>query len=286
MTARSTIINHLLVYLQGEREAGVETIELSEKTVLALRDRANPVRTAPDKTRSATAAYRPSHSHRPAGVARTAESVPRGSTPPRITAGSLEEIARQVAGCTACELSRSRTRTVPGEGNARQPDILFIGEGPGAEEDAQGRPFVGKAGELLTKMIEAGMGYQRDEVYIANVVKCRPPGNRVPRPEEMDACLPYLRAQIELIRPKILIALGKTAVEGLLGKPVAITRIRGQWHDVGGIPMMPTYHPAYLLRSPSRKGEAWADLKAALARLGKEPPARRGTERTIETEQA
>jgi DNA polymerase len=123
-------------------------------------------------------------------------------------------------------------------------------------------------------MINA-MGYQREEVFIANIVKCRPPNNRVPLPEEMTACTPYLKAQIALIQPKLIVALGKTAVEGLLNKPVAITKLRGTWCAYEGIDLMPTYHPAYLLRSPGKKGEAWADLKAALAKLGKEPPAKK-----------
>jgi len=152
--------------------------------------------------------------------------------------------------------------------------VMFVGEGPGADEDAQGRPFVGAAGQLLDKMIEA-MGYKRGDVFIANIVKCRPPGNRVPLPDEMNACVPYLKAQIALIQPKIIVALGKTAVQGLLQEEVAITKFRGTWCKYEGIDLMPTYHPAFLLRSPGHKGEAWADLKAVLAKLGKEPPTKK-----------
>lgn len=186
---------------------------------------------------------------------------------------SLEEITAHISNCTNCGLCQERNSTVPGEGSGDSPDIMFIGEGPGAEEDAQGRPFVGKAGQLLDKMVEA-MGYARDEVYIGNVVKCRPPGNRKPLPEEMDMCLPYLRQQIKLIQPKIIVGLGGTAMEGLLGKPVGITRMRGTWQEYAGIKLMPTFHPSYLLRDPSKKKDAWADLKLVLAELGKEPPAR------------
>lgn len=186
---------------------------------------------------------------------------------------SLSAAAAHIAGCTSCGLCKGRNTTVPGEGRGDSPDIMFVGEGPGAEEDAQGRPFVGKAGKLLDKMIEA-MGYRRDEVYIGNVVKCRPPGNRKPRPEEMEMCLPYLRAQIRLIQPKVLVGLGGTAMEGLLGKPVGISRIRGVWQEYAGIKLMPTYHPSYLLRDPSKKKEAWSDLKLVLAELGREPPKR------------
>ncbi|MDF7801459.1 uracil-DNA glycosylase [Pontiellaceae bacterium B1224] len=187
---------------------------------------------------------------------------------------TLEAVSAHISTCTNCELCKTRTSTVPGEGCGDGPDIMFVGEGPGAEEDVQGRPFVGKAGQLLTKMIEA-MGYERSQLYIANVVKCRPPNNRKPVKEEMELCLPYLRQQIGLIKPKIIVGLGGTAMEGLLGHPVGITRMRGVWQDYEGIKLMPTFHPSYLLRDPSKKKEAWADLKLVLAELGKEPPARK-----------
>lgn len=187
---------------------------------------------------------------------------------------SLEAIVAHVAQCRNCPLCQDRTHTVPGEGNAAGPDIMFVGEGPGAEEDALGRPFVGKAGKLLDKMIEA-MGYRREEVFIANVVKCRPPNNRKPQREEMDMCLPYLRQQIRLVQPKVLVGLGGTAMEGLLGKPVGITRLRGIWQEYQGIKLMPTFHPSYLLRDPAKKKEAWADLQMVLAELGKKPPIRK-----------
>jgi DNA polymerase len=184
---------------------------------------------------------------------------------------SLEALAASIASCRSCGLCQQRRMAVPGEGNGDSPDILFVGEGPGEEEDAQGRPFVGKAGQLLDRMIEA-MGYRRDELFIANVVKCRPPQNRKPLPEEMAMCRPYLSQQIRLIQPKIIIGLGGTAMEGLLGRPVGITRMRGTWQEYEGIKLMPTFHPAYLLRNPARKKETWADLRMALAELGKEPP--------------
>ncbi len=187
---------------------------------------------------------------------------------------SLEEIAAHVSTCRNCPLSAGRINTVPGEGNANAPDILFIGEGPGVDEDAQGRPFIGPAGQLLTKMIEA-MGYHREEVFITNIVKCSPPNNRAPLPEEMEACLPYLRQQIELIRPKVIVGMGATAIKGLLGKTAGITRLRGTWQEYEGIRLMPTFHPTHLLRDPSKKKEVWQDLQQVLKVLGKEPPARR-----------
>src|SRR2546427_8348314 len=152
---------------------------------------------------------------------------------------------------------------------------MFVGEAPGADEDLQGEPFVGKAGQLLTKIIQA-MGLSRESVYIANILKCRPDtpgqsaGNRKPTPEEMQTCIPYLHEQIDLIQPKVIVALGATAVEGLLGKTVGITRLRGQWQTYRGTPLMPTYHPAYLLRNQalSEKRKIWEDMLAVMERLG------------------
>ena len=152
-----------------------------------------------------------------------------------------------------------------------QPDILFIGEAPGADEDRQGIPFIGRAGQLLTKMIEA-MGYTRDEVFIANIIKCRPPANRTPTPDEMRLCMPYLRRQIELIRPKVIVALGSTACKGLCEQQGTFSTVRGIWQTFGKIPVMPTFHPAYVLRVPSVKRTVWQDLQAVLARLGRPVP--------------
>jgi uracil-DNA glycosylase len=183
----------------------------------------------------------------------------------------LSLIAAEVIACTKCRLHEGRTQTVFARGNP-DADIVFIGEGPGFEEDRQGLPFVGPAGQLLDKMIVA-MGYHRDDVYVANVTKCRPPNNRKPEADEMAACMPFLQQQLDLVDPKVIVALGGTAVEGLLGTTVGITRLRGTWKLYRGrIPVMPTYHPAYLLRSPDKKREAWADLQAVMRRLGKEPP--------------
>ncbi len=181
----------------------------------------------------------------------------------------LGSVAARIAGCTQCGLHTTRTNTVPGEGNP-QPEIMFVGEAPGADEDAQGRPFVGRAGKLLTKMIEA-MGFQREEVFIANICKCRPPDNRKPEPDEMEACIPYLKAQIALLKPRVIVCLGGTATEGLLGLK-GITRIRGSWHTFEGIDIMPTFHPSYLLRKPGAKHEAWADLQAVLKHIGRPVP--------------
>jgi len=178
-------------------------------------------------------------------------------------------IREELGECTRCKLAPGRTRLVFGVGNPRA-ELLFVGEGPGADEDRQGEPFVGRAGQLLTKMIEA-MGYRREEVYIANVVKCRPPENRNPEPDEMDACEPFLRAQIRAVGPKAIVALGKIAAQTLLRDPTPISRLRGRWATYEGVRLMPTFHPAYLLRSPEEKKKAWEDLKLVMKALGKEP---------------
>lgn len=182
----------------------------------------------------------------------------------------LREIATRIARCERCELARQRTQSVPGQGSVT-PEIIFIGEGPGEEEDRQGLAFVGRAGQLLTRMIKA-MGYTRDEVFIGNVVKCRPPGNRTPYPHEMEICLPYLEEQIAVLQPKVIVALGGTAVRGLLHIERGITKLRGNWLEYKGIPVMPTYHPAYLLRNERAKPDVWRDLQEVLKLLGRKPP--------------
>ena len=186
----------------------------------------------------------------------------------------LSTLAEQVAACTRCqELADTRTQTVFGVGNP-EADIMFIGEAPGADEDKQGEPFVGKAGQLLTKIIQT-MGYSRDTVYIGNILKCRPDtpgktsGNRKPTPEEMDICKPYVLRQIEIIQPKVIVALGATAVHGLLDGTQGITRLRGTWMDFQGVPTMPTFHPSYLLRQDdlATKRQVWEDMLQVMERL-------------------
>jgi len=169
---------------------------------------------------------------------------------------ALEQIVLQ---CQLCGLSKTRTKTVFGEGNP-YTEIMFVGEGPGAQEDATGRPFVGRAGELLTKMIENVLEIPRESVYIANIIKCRPPNNRVPTPEEAYTCIPYLKKQIELIQPRIIVALGATAYHYLTGDKTGITKVRGELIDMGSYQLIPTYHPSYVLRNPSAKKEVYQDL--------------------------
>lgn len=191
---------------------------------------------------------------------------------------SLEQIREVIGDCTRCKLSRQgRTQVVFGVGNPKA-EVMFIGEGPGADEDRQGEPFVGKAGQLLTRIIEGGMGVPRSDVYIANVVKCRPPNNRDPEPDEVDQCEPFLRAQITSIEPKVIITLGRHAAHALLSTNAPITRLRGRWTTYAGIPVMPTYHPAYLLRNPEEKRAVWEDIQEVLRKLGRPIP-KKGAER-------
>lgn len=176
------------------------------------------------------------------------------------TAASLDwdGLAACVANCTRCELSKSRTKTVFGVGN-RSADWMIIGEAPGSEEDRRGEPFVGRAGKLLDEMLHA-IGLSRDTVFIANILKCRPPNNRDPKPAEAAECRRYLERQIELIQPKIILAVGKIAAQNLLGSTETVGRMRARQHELNGIPLVVTYHPAYLLRSPSHKRDSWRDL--------------------------
>lgn len=174
---------------------------------------------------------------------------------------SLEDVARAIAGCTRCTLCEGRTNTVPGEGNP-QARLLCVGEGPGETEDRTGRPFVGRAGELLTGIL-AAIDLPRDQVFIANVVKCRPPKNRKPLPDEMAACLPFLQSQLRLIRPTVILALGATAAEALLGVKRSLGELRNKVHQYDGVPLVVTYHPAALLRNPNWKKPTWDDVRIA-----------------------
>ena len=189
---------------------------------------------------------------------------------PGVRHQTLDEIRRELGDCRRCKLCEGRRQIVFGSGNPRAR-LVFVGEGPGAEEDAQGLPFVGPAGQLLTKMISA-MGLRRDDVYICNVVKCRPPGNRNPEPDEIGACEPFLRAQLQSIGPEVVVALGKFAAQTLLREATPITRLRGQWRTYQGMRLMPTFHPAYLLRNPVEKKPCWEDLKAVMGVLSKAAP--------------
>ncbi len=251
--------------------------ELSEEGICEFERTApsQPATSQPAPSQPAPSQPAPSH---PA----PSHPTPRGSTPEIIDAPvpgvaepvpwqgripSLDEVRTQLGDCQRCELCHSRRSIVFGDGNPNAA-LMFIGEGPGEQEDRQGLPFVGRAGKLLTQMIEKGIGIPRSEVYICNIVKCRPPRNRNPLPPEVGACRPFLDGQIEAVAPKVIITLGKPAASLLLDREVAITRLRGSWQEYRGIPLMPTLHPAYLLRqyTPENRRAVWQDLKAALER--------------------
>lgn len=215
---------------------------------------------------------------RPRGQAGTTRALDAGATAEK--AALLHTLDQtRVKGCTHCSLCKTRTQTVFGQGNP-SARLVFIGEAPGYDEDREGLAFVGRAGQLLTRMINA-MGLTRDEIFICNVLKCRPPGNRDPDADEILACSPYLREQLSIIQPEVLVALGAPAAKTLLQTAQSIGKLRGRFHDYRfsdltpdgpAIPVMPTYHPAYLLRNPAEKRKVWEDLQKVMARLGLEPP--------------
>jgi len=219
---------------------------------------------------------------RPVLVACTEQVRPSSGVAPRVvtaTLGSAESmqvaasapdlgaLGAAIADCRRCRLAGGRTQVVFGVGNPNAR-LMFVGEGPGRDEDLRGEPFVGRAGQLLTDIIEKGMKLRRSDVYICNVVKCRPPDNRNPEPDEVAACSPFLERQIALVHPEVIVALGKFAAQTLLASATPITRLRGKWYEYLGVPLMPTFHPAYLLRNPGDKRLVWEDVQLVMARLG------------------
>lgn len=277
MSQRNNLIDQLQDFLTYQKEEGFQTLEISPETLAQLKPA--PVKKTPPPPPKPAAGIPTSRAvPKPAPRRPAPPPTPVPARPVKATVNvlgkTLDAIAEQIRTCSACPLHASRKNTVPGEGNPNRPNILFVTDAPSPEEDATGHFFAGEAGLLLDKMIRA-MGYTREEIFITSLVKCRPPENRVPLTEEMNACTPYLKAQIALIQPNVIVALGKTAIEGLLNKPVAITRLRGTWKTFEGIDLMPTFHPGYLLKVPAKKREVWADLQAVLAKLGKELPAKK-----------
>lgn len=229
--------------------------------------------TSPSPVARATNATPPPAS-RPAAASTTAGD-PANLLQEQLSQEQLQELRREVQSCTRCKLHQGRQHTVFGEGDPAA-EVMFVGEAPGAREDQTGRPFVGEAGQLLDRILAGAMGLQRHEVYIANVNKCRPPGNRVPEPDEVAACLPFLRQQIAIVRPKVLVCLGRTAAQNLLATTASTTALRGRDLTYEGIPVVVTWHPAYLLREPAHKRETWEDIKRVNRLLGRPevpPPA-------------
>jgi len=267
--AQPDILKHRrILWLKSEQAFGLESVRKSEDSA--------PPQTAP----AASTAASPAAPSATAPVsllqadALAAQRIETVFTREQKIPLLAELDAKQVKPCTRCRLCETRTNTVFGEGD---PDakIFFIGEGPGENEDIQGRPFVGRAGELLNKMI-AGMGLRREQVFIANIVKCRPPDNRVPAPDEVATCTPYLIRQLEIIHPKVIVTLGLPASKYMLESRLAMGKMRGQWHNWRGIKLMPTFHPAYLLRSYTEENRAavWSDLKQVMAEVGLAIPSR------------
>lgn len=273
-TRKPDIFDEIILFLK-ENPAAAEGASLSPELAedFFRRKTANPPRTPQNDSACRGFPTAPAPAPRSPAAAPPAPAAAQkpGPVPSADPSGLDWEALRQAAlQCRGCELCSARRNVVFGEGpeNAR---LMFIGEGPGADEDAQGRPFVGRAGELLTRMITA-MGFDRaSEVYIANVVKCRPPGNRTPFPEEAEACLGFLKRQIQLVSPKVIVTLGATPLLHLF-QMKGITKIRGTWLDWNGIKVMPTYHPAFLLRDPRKKGDVWRDLQLVMKEFGKTPP--------------
>ena len=295
--AYNQFLDVTIQYLEDLKARGVRHIAVAPETLAALSrppaaesQISNPKSQIEKPAALPTKAPTPTHSaiHNPQSVipvpaaeqsalfALPGETVPVRSPPldPQAKAAAFAALRDRALACVKCEhLASSRKNVVFGVGSI-DAQLMFVGEAPGGDEDEQGEPFVGKAGQLLTKIIQA-MGLQRGDVYIGNILKCRPDtpgqtaGNRKPTADEMATCIPYLHEQIDLIRPKVLVALGATAVEGLLGKTIGITKLRGMWKTYRGIPPMPTYHPAYLLRNQamSEKRKVWEDMLAVMEKL-------------------
>jgi DNA polymerase len=251
--------------LQAQAQLGLRGLDVPTETLLPTES------PAPDGSTTA-ALRRPGGSAQDPAAAGTGTEIAsrKASSPSARDRPTLRHVHERLGDCRRCKLCRGRNSIVFGAGNP-QARLMFVGEGPGLDEDLQGEPFVGAAGKQLDRMI-AAMGLKRSQVYIANVVKCRPPRNRDPEPDEVAACEPFLRQQIRAVCPEVIVALGRVAAQVLLRDTAAISRLRGQWRRYDGVPLMPTFHPAYLLRSPEGKKPAWLDLQAVMAKLGLSDP--------------
>jgi uracil-DNA glycosylase family 4 len=260
MATDKLLLDSVRDYIAQIREEGMDGLPMSDRPIKPAREEArrSPIIEASPAPAPAPVAARVELFSKYPGLEKT-EDLP-----------ALRDF---IGNCTRCKLHGGRTNLVFGVGD-QKAELMFIGEGPGADEDAKGEPFVGRAGQLLTDIIERGMGMQRSEVYICNVVKCRPPGNRNPEPDEVEACEPFLFRQIEVVKPRVIVGLGTFAVQSVLKIKTPISKLRGNWHEVRGIKMMPTFHPAYLLRNPGDKRLVWSDIQEVMRALGRPIPGR------------
>jgi DNA polymerase len=255
---RAQLIATIRDYVDQLREEGLEGLPLAEKA------KPKPNEDSGNSSTHAIAAE-------PSPVASSAELF--SAYPGIEQTASLEDLRGFIGECTRCKLAPMRRNLVFGVGNPNA-ELMFVGEAPGADEDARGEPFVGRAGQLLTDIIERGMGLKRADVYICNVIKCRPPENRNPEPDEVATCEPFLMRQIDIVRPRVIVGLGAFAVQALLRAKTPISKMRGVWHELRGIKLMPTFHPAYLLRNPADKRLVWADIQMVMRELGMAVPRR------------
>lgn len=269
--ALRTLLGQLRAYIEYQQASGADAFP---RSTAAAAPGTIPARVAPLPAEPPEAAAdAPMQALETAAPQRVPRATPAVMDPP-MSAGTrqaetLAALREEIGDCRRCKLWSGRTHLVFGVGHPHAR-LMFVGEGPGRDEDLQGEPFVGRAGQLLTEIITKGMKLRREDVYIANVIKCRPPHNRNPEADEIAACQPFLLRQIELIRPRVLVALGTFAAQTLLGSRVPISRLRGQWYDYHGVKLMPTLHPAYLLRNPNDKKLVWADIKLVMSELDRQ----------------
>ena len=263
------IVAEVRAHLEYQRALGVTVIEVPQVTAApavvrpAVPVRETPARPAPAMPRE------PAPERKPAAVSPAMPAAQAAA--PSMQPATLEAIRAEMGDCRRCKLEKGRKTIVFGEGDPKAA-IVFVGEGPGFEEDQQGRPFVGAAGQLLTDIIVKGMKVRREDVYICNIVKCRPPENRNPEPDEVAACIGFVKQQIAAIKPKVIVTLGNVPTQNLLNTKQGITKMRGAWQEYEGIPVMPTFHPSYLLRSPGEKKWVWVDIQSVLRKLGMPVP--------------
>ena len=290
---RVTVLASLRDYIEQLREEGLDGLPVANPLspalagpqpqpaeVTAASVARRPARMANSSDEKKLAVKRDDSAQQPQSLLATPSNAPTelfSRYPGLEKIADLDMLREFIGDCTRCKLAPGRTKLVFGVGNPNA-ELMFVGEAPGADEDLQGEPFVGRAGQLLTDIIERGMGMSRNDVYICNVIKCRPPGNRNPEPDEVSTCEPFLFRQIDLVRPKVIVGLGTFAVQALLKVKTPISKLRGNWHEMQGIKMMPTFHPAYLLRNPADKRLVWADIQEVMKFLG-QPIPRRGSGR-------